>query len=522
VSTPNTISYSFGKMLGVTAASGIPGQSSFFIARVTYVLLDNTDTDKFNKIGGWKAIGSIECIPFINFNDSKTDPIIARPINGNYTQYPLINEIVLVKVLISKQAQNNIGNYNPEFYYTDIISVWNAPEHNAVPDISFFKENPNSMSVTGLFLSNGETKRLVKAPGDITIEGRRGGSIRLGSNTPGFNTPWVNKNSKPVLVLSNNPLNIPGPARFEDVNKDGSILVMMAGHNIGFIPASINFESYDTVVTISEKQNITVVDQAPVSKENESLSKTDSVPIAKEVPVTKTIPVSNPVPPTKTTEVKTDEELMPEREDLAQNMLEFEYIIYAQDNEQEDVVASYSTYLSPLKNNSNKSLGNLYYHACSVYNQADPLWGNNTDSSGLKMSKFGCAYTSFSMLVTNKKGSGLYTPQYLWQNYSKSVNVRWNDLSKALGLEGTLTKTRSINSVDSVISIRPLMFEWKNILSYNTAYKNKYTKRTHWLVISGKNKDGTYTVLDPNKREPLYNQTKEMIEAGLSRIFYFN
>jgi hypothetical protein len=140
-------------MLGVTAASGVPGQSSFFIARVTNVLLDDSDMEKFTRLGGWKAIGTIECIPFINFNDSKTSPIVARPINGNYTQYPVINEIVLVKILISKQAQNNIGNYNPEFYYTDIISVWNAPEHNAVPDVSFFKENPNSTSVTGKFLS---------------------------------------------------------------------------------------------------------------------------------------------------------------------------------------------------------------------------------------------------------------------------------------------------------------------------------------------------------------------------------
>jgi hypothetical protein len=149
------------------------------------------------------------------------------------------------------------------------------------------------------------------------------------------------------------------------------------------------------------------------------------------------------------------------------------------------------------------------------------LWGNNTDSSGLKMSKHGCAYTSFSMLVTNKKGSGLYTPQYLWQNYSKSISVRWNELSKALGLDGELIKTRSISSIDAIISSRPVMFEWKSILSSNTAYKNIYTKRTHWLVISGKNKDGTYTILNSSSGKVLSNQTKEMIEAGLSRIFYF-
>ncbi len=316
MSGPNTISFGFGQMLGASVASGAPGSTSFFIARVKSVLLDDSDIEKFNKLGGWRAIGTIECIPFINFNDSKTDPIIARPINSNVTQYPLVNETVLVKVLISKQAQNSLGNYKPEFYYTDIISVWNAPEHNAVPDASFFKDNPNTTSITGKFIANGETKRLVKAPGDLTIEGRRGGSIRLGSNTTGYRTPWTAATSKPVLVLSNNPFKTDSPARFEDINKDGSIMVMMSGHNIGFVPASANFDSYNTTVSVSEKQNIVVTDQKPQSEPTASLVQQDAKPIPTEVPVTGSIPVSNPIPPTVKNDTQLDEEELPEREDL--------------------------------------------------------------------------------------------------------------------------------------------------------------------------------------------------------------
>lgn len=316
MSGPNTISFDFGQMLGQVTMGGSPGQTSFFIARVKSVLLDDSDIEKFNKLGGWRAIGTIDCIPFINFNDSKTDPIIARPLNSNITQYPLVNETVLVKVLISKQAQNSLGNYKPEFYYTDIISVWNAPEHNAVPDASFFKDNPNTTSITGNFIANGETKRLVKAPGDLTIEGRRGGSIRLGSNTPGYRTPWTAATSKPVLILSNNPFKTDSPARFEDINKDGSIMVMMSGHNIGFVPASANFDSYNTKVTISEKQNVVVVDQKPQAEVTASLMQEDTKPIPPEVPVTGSIPVSNPVPPAEKTDAEMDEQDMPEREDL--------------------------------------------------------------------------------------------------------------------------------------------------------------------------------------------------------------
>ena len=316
MSGPNTISYSFGQMMGAAAAAGAPGQTSYFIARVKFVLLDDSDLPKFNRLGGWKAIGSIECLPFINFNDPKTDPIIARPLRSNYTQYPLVNEAVLVKILISKEAQDNVGNYKPEFYYTDIISVWNAPEHNAVPDKSYFLLNPNDKTGTGKFIQTGETKRLVKAPGDVTLEGRRGGSIRLGSNTPGFRTPWTAATSKPIFVISNNPVKADGPARFEDINKDGSIMMMMSGHNPGFVPASANFDSYNIIATISEKQNVVVTDQKPQSEPTASLAQQDAKPIPPEVPVTESIPVSNPVPPAVKNDIQLDEEELPEREDL--------------------------------------------------------------------------------------------------------------------------------------------------------------------------------------------------------------
>jgi hypothetical protein len=303
-------------MMGAAAAAGAPGQTSYFIARVKFVLLDDSDLPKFNRLGGWKAIGSIECLPFINFNDPKTEPIIARPLRSNYTQYPLVNEAVLVKMLISKEAQNNVGNYKPEFYYTDIISVWNAPEHNAVPDKTYFELNPNDKTGTGKFVQTGETKRLVKAPGDVTLEGRRGGSIRLGSNTPGFRTPWTAATSKPIFVISNNPVKAEGPARFEDINKDGSIMMMMSGHNPGFVPASANFDSYYTIATISEKQNVIVTDQKPQSEPTASLAQQDSKPIPPEVPVTGSLPVTGSVQPAKTSDAVLDEEELPEREDL--------------------------------------------------------------------------------------------------------------------------------------------------------------------------------------------------------------
>lgn len=321
MTSPNTISFSLLQQLG-TAASLMDAvnNSAYIIGRVVYVLLDDSNQEKFNKLGGWKNIGTIEFLPFINFNDPDSDPIIAKPLNTNITKFPLENEVVLVKKLISKKAQDNLGNYSPEYYYTDIISVFNATEQNALPDASFFKKNPNSKSVTGLYNSKGDVKRLIKAPGDITIESRRGTSIRMGSNIEGFKTPWKNTESKPIFVLSHNPAKVSGSmeVRFEDINKDGTSIVIMSGHNIGFQAASFNFDSYEQKYDVPQKQNVVVTDQKVESEPEKSLQQTDSNKVQKDTPVTGSLPVKVETAPSNTTKKVEDEEELPEREDLFQ------------------------------------------------------------------------------------------------------------------------------------------------------------------------------------------------------------
>lgn len=329
MSNPNTISFSFAKSLQDTAEyASLKSTYDLTIARVTFVLLDDSNKEKFDKLGGWKALGSVECVPFINFNDPNSDPIVARPLNSNISRYPVENELITIRTLVSKEAQNNLGNYKPEIYYTDIISVFNTPEENAAPDSSFFRLNPNAKSITGNYVSSGDNKRLIKAPGDLTVEGRRGSSIRFGSNAANFRTPWQSSKPSPILILSNNPAKVSGSiARFEDVNNDGSVLVMMSGHNINFQAASNNFQSYDTTVVIpEEKNNIVVVDQTPKAKPNESLKQEDEKPIPKEVPQPEQKPVATPEPVKEESIKQEDKEQLPEREDLMEIDVELEEV----------------------------------------------------------------------------------------------------------------------------------------------------------------------------------------------------
>lgn len=299
--------------------SSRPGQegskrTDLVLARVSSVLLDDKDPKLFNELGGWKSIGSIKCRPFINYNDPQSTPIVARPINGNITRYPLVNEIVVIYTLVSKEAQNNFDNYKPEVYYTDILSLFSAVEENAAPDESYLKLNPNEKYVTGRYSPSGKIKRLIKAAGDVTIEGRRGNSIRFGSNMEGFNTPWKAKTINPILIISNNPTTNDNPdVRFENINKDGSTLVMMSGHNISFEPSSDNFDSYKKVVSIDQKNNVVVADPAK-PQPTDSLKAQDAKGVSPDKPTTN-IPVSSASSASNITNAQEDDNL-PDREDL--------------------------------------------------------------------------------------------------------------------------------------------------------------------------------------------------------------
>lgn len=289
-------------------------RSDLVLARVSSVLLDDKDPKLFNELGGWKSIGSIKCRPFINYNDPQSTPIVARPINGNITRYPLVNEIVVIYTLVSKEAQNNFDNYKPEVYYTDILSLFSAVEENAAPDESYLKLNPNEKYVTGRYSPSGKIKRLIKAAGDVTIEGRRGNSIRFGSNMEGFNTPWKAKTINPILIISNNPTTNDNPdVRFENINKDGSTLVMMSGHNISFEPSSDNFDSYKKAVSIDQKNNVVVADPAK-PQPTDSLKAQDAKGVSPDKPTTN-IPVSSASSASNITNAQEDDNL-PDREDL--------------------------------------------------------------------------------------------------------------------------------------------------------------------------------------------------------------
>jgi len=204
---------------------------------------------------------------------------------------------------------------------------------------------------------------------------------------------------------------------------------------------------------------------------------------------------------------------------------------------------------SLIQNNTTEygNLGNVIYHPTPLYNQNDPEWGS-FKSGTLTMGGYGCAYNTACMLLGNSiKDATKTTPYNIWNSGvkgTKSVEVNWPSLAQVVNKSFSLVKG-SISKIDETLKTKPVGFEWRGGVKFPNGwgwskgynlYKGKkkgnykgeskgvsYTCcNQHWMVITGKNSDGTYTVFDPSGGIIRKNQTADQIEAGLNRIIYVN
>ena len=338
-----------------------PGQPGLFgmgensvIARVTFILLDDSNKEKFDRFGGWKALGTIECVPYINGADSDT-VIVAKPIDTHFTKYPVITELVRLKKGVSSKSQGGSTNYSPEWYYIEVLSTWNAVEHNATPDSILLKNKYNqkpysettightakdntkeNLDITGDFKDTGKVRKLIKAPGDITIEGRSGNTIRFGSYIESFKSPISGKDRSPLIMIVNGQRNVDSKIPiFEDVNKDGSSFYLLNGQTVNFIPSSVNFDSFNMKVDTNVKSNYiepVIVPDVPVSQSaNQVDSNTKTVDTKPE-----SVPVANADKTNDVVAAEEDLKDLPAREQPIQFVQETEELINLDESDNDD------------------------------------------------------------------------------------------------------------------------------------------------------------------------------------------
>jgi hypothetical protein len=244
-------------------------------ARVTDIVLDETNKEKFEKYGGWNGIGTINWEP-INTPASKNQvQPTARPFFPQFKNYPLVNELVT----LIKMPDSDIGTQDTSeiYYYLNTISIWNHPHHNAYPnifdevkdeeqqadyqaveggsvrrvedestEINLQGDNPSG----GTFVEKPNIHPILPFVGDNIFEGRFGNSIRLGSTTKSkglYKNNWSENgdDNNPITILRNGqPLDAGDEGWLpivENINKDLSSIYLTSNQLIPIKVSSTNY-----------------------------------------------------------------------------------------------------------------------------------------------------------------------------------------------------------------------------------------------------------------------------------------
>jgi len=274
------------------------------VGRVSDIILDESHKD-FNKEntlgeGGWSSLGNIYFTDLTINGPNTSKPKIARPLSPNIKNPPLKNELVYIFSLPDKSSQEN--SLSSKYYYSNIISIWNHPLHNANPfsqDISKpGNKSYSSVSITNKpgidqtkqsdidlgaeWINNKQINPLYSYLGDYLIEGRFNNSIRLGSTIRKSTNNWSNSGNEgdPIIILRNSHLNSgldPWIPQNEDINKDDSSIYITSTQKI---PLKASNETYRSIIQKEPVKSISEYDQSQIILSSGRLilnSKLDSI-----------------------------------------------------------------------------------------------------------------------------------------------------------------------------------------------------------------------------------------------------
>jgi hypothetical protein len=250
--------------------------SKVIAARVIDIVLDDNHP-RWGQYGAWNGIGTIEFEDVYSPDPSKETKSIAKPFFPQLSNYPLVNEIVL----IFKLPNQNIGSISGEFtyYYLNSISIWNHPHHNAYPNpLTTSELSPsqqkdyqdieggsvrrvtdgsteidlNSLEGGGTFIEKTNIHPVLPFAGDVIVEGRFGNSIRLGNTSKAkgsIKNNWsgAGKNGDPLTIIRNGqPTDASDQGWIpitENIKKDLSSIYLTSTQIIPIINASENYRA---------------------------------------------------------------------------------------------------------------------------------------------------------------------------------------------------------------------------------------------------------------------------------------
>lgn len=192
--------------------------------------------------------------------------VSAQPLLSNIKSYPLINEVIILLLSVSKEYQSNPNG--GVYYYLTSTNLWGEVNSNPLPlpttNLSSTTQgksyqevevgssnksqstNPEVFKVGTYFPEKGNVLSLLSFEGDNILEGRFGNSIRLGSTNISSSLPLNNwsttlENGDPILILQNS---LPKDKIIEDIGIDDSSIYLTSTQQLPITGSSIDYTSY--------------------------------------------------------------------------------------------------------------------------------------------------------------------------------------------------------------------------------------------------------------------------------------
>lgn len=222
--------------------------------RVLDVILDSSHPE-YEKYGRESSIGAIK----YSYVESPTNPDpqanpVAFPLNNSVRQYPLKNEIVLLSIGTSEKISlpGSTTKTYKKTYYTDIISIWNAANHNGIN----LEENPEIDLGKGIDEIE-DVYSLQPFPGDTILQGRLGQSIRLsGYPHPRNNIQTESNTVKPNILFSigHSEEGVENGFKVENINEDSTSIYLLSEHKIDLQQSRTKFDSFKTTEPLLANQ----------------------------------------------------------------------------------------------------------------------------------------------------------------------------------------------------------------------------------------------------------------------------
>ena len=251
-----------------TSRGNVASGNNLSFGRVKSILLDENHP-RFNELGGWNALGTIEYETVATPNSSTQLLPVAKPLDPTFRSFPLINEIVYILAL----PNTDIGEFSTTKiqYYISTVGLWNHPHHNAFPQNSNIlppsqqkdyvqtqlgsvrrvTDQSTEIFLGATFVERGNIHPLLPFEGDKIIEGRWGNSMRLGSTVKNAPNTWssTGTNGDPITIIRNGQGNqteegwIP---TVEDINNDDTSIYFTSTQKIPLEASSTSYSSYSS------------------------------------------------------------------------------------------------------------------------------------------------------------------------------------------------------------------------------------------------------------------------------------